>query len=42
VVHWSVVWVKPGNNAAVKVLDRVQEHDKIYLIVEDMTEHVPA
>lgn len=40
--HHSVVWVKPGDSAAIKVLDRVHEHDKVYRIVEDVTEQVPA
>lgn len=38
----SVVWVEPGDNVAVKVLGRVHEHDKVYRIVEDVTEHAPA
>lgn len=40
--HQPVVWVKPGDNVAIKVLDRVHEHDKVYRVVEDMTEHAPA
>jgi putative protease len=40
--HRSVVWVQPGENVAIKVLDRVHEHDKVYRVVEDATEHVPA
>ena len=40
--HQSVMWVKPGDSVAIKVLDRVHEHDKVYRVLEDMTEHVPA
>lgn len=40
--HHAVVWVKPGDNVAIKVLERVHEHDKVYRIFEDVTEHAPA
>lgn len=40
--HHAVVWVKPGDHVAIKVLDRVHEHDKVYRIFEDVTEPVPA
>ncbi len=40
--HQPVVWVKTGDSVAIKVLDRVHEHDKVYRIVEDITEHVPV
>jgi len=31
-----------GDNAAIRVLDRVHERDKVCRIVEDMAVHVPA
>lgn len=37
-----VMWVKPGDTVGIKVVERVHEHDKVYRIVEDVTEHVPA
>jgi putative protease len=40
--HQSVVWVSSGDNVAIKVLEGVHEHDKVYRIVEDMTEYSPA
>jgi len=40
--HHSVVWVKPGDNVAIKVVDRVHEQDKVYRVLEDITEYVPA
>jgi putative protease len=40
--HRSIVWVKPGDNVAIKVPSRVHEHDKVYRVVEDLTEHAPA
>jgi putative protease len=40
--HHSVVWVKPGDSVAIKVPSRVHEHDKVYRVVEDLTEHAPV
>jgi hypothetical protein len=40
--HHSVVWVQPGENVAIKVVDRVHEHDKVYRVIEDETEHAPV
>lgn len=40
--HHSVVWVQPGENVAIKVIDRVHEHDKVYRVLEDETEHAPV
>ncbi len=36
--HHSVMWVKPGEDVAIKVVEPVHEHDKVYLIVEDQPE----
>jgi len=38
VEHHPVVWVKPGDNVAVKVIEPVREHDIVYRIVEEETE----
>ena len=40
--HHSVLFVEPGDNVAIKVNDRVHEHDKVYRVVEDQTEYTPA
>lgn len=34
VEHHPVVWVKPGDNVAIKVIEPVHEHDKVYRIVD--------
>ncbi len=36
--HHSVVWVKPGEDVAVKVIGPVHEHDKVYRIIEEAFE----
>lgn len=38
VEHHSVVWVKPGDHVALKVIAPVREHDVVYRILEDVTE----
>ncbi|HLO33961.1 MAG TPA: hypothetical protein VK249_32740 [Anaerolineales bacterium] len=35
VSHHRVVWVKPGDNVALKVIEPVHEHDLIYRVVEE-------
>ena len=35
VEHHKVVWVKPGDNVALKVIEPVREHDIIYRIAEE-------
>jgi putative protease len=32
--HHPVVWVKPGDNVAIKVIGPVHEHDIVYRVVE--------
>lgn len=36
--HHTVVWVKPGDDVAVKVIEPVHEHDAMYRIVEEAFE----
>ncbi|GJQ36764.1 MAG: hypothetical protein JETCAE01_27740 [Anaerolineaceae bacterium] len=36
--HHTVLWVKPGDNMAVKVIQPVHVHDKVYRIVEEELE----
>jgi putative protease len=36
--HHSVLWVKPGDNVAVKVIQPVHVHDTVYRIVEEELE----
>ena len=38
VEHLSVVWVKPGDNVAIKVIGPVREHDTVYRILEKEVE----
>lgn len=38
VEHHPVVWVKPGENVAVKVIGPVREHDIVYRVVEELPE----
>jgi putative protease len=40
VEHHSIVWVKPGDNVAVKVVQPVHEHDLVFRIVEESLEPV--
>lgn len=41
VEHHSIVWVKPGDNVAVRVSQPVHEHDVVYRIVEESLEPIP-
>jgi putative protease len=34
--HHSVVWVKPGDDVALKVAETVHPHDKVFKVVEDV------
>lgn len=36
--HHSVVWVKPGDDVAVKVIEPVHVNDKVFRIVEEIPE----
>lgn len=36
--HHSIVWVKPGDNVAIKVAEPVHVHDIVYRVVEEMLE----
>ena len=38
VEHHPVVWVKPGDNVAIKVIGPVHEHDIVYRVVEEEIE----
>lgn len=38
VEHHPMVWVKPGDHVAIKVIEPVREHDVVYRIVEDIPE----
>ena len=40
--HHPVVWVKPGDHVAIKVIEPVHEHDKVYRIIEPELTHHPA
>ena len=40
VEHHSIVWVKPGDNVAIKVAHPVHEHDKVFRIIEEQLEPV--
>jgi hypothetical protein len=40
--HHEVLWVKPGDDVALKVIEPVREHDIIYRIVEEMLESHPG
>ena len=33
--HHTVVWVKPGDDVALKVIEPVHEHDTVYRIAEE-------
>jgi translation elongation factor EF-1alpha len=35
VEHHPVVWVKPGDDVAIKVTEPVREHDVVYRVVEE-------
>ncbi|MDP1548129.1 MAG: hypothetical protein Q8L87_19120 [Anaerolineales bacterium] len=38
--HHGILWVKPGDNVAVKVIQPAHEHDIIYRVVEETLEPV--
>jgi hypothetical protein len=38
VEHHAVVWVKPGDDVAIKVIEPVHEHDIVYRVVEESLE----
>ncbi|NJC95718.1 MAG: hypothetical protein C3F07_03400 [Anaerolineales bacterium] len=38
VEHHTVVWVKPGDDVALKVIEPVREHDIVYRVVEETPE----
>jgi putative protease len=40
--HESVLWAKPGNTVAIKVIELVHEHDKVYRVIEAALEPHPA
>lgn len=33
--HHVVMWVKPGDNVAIKVIEPVHEHDMVYRVAEE-------
>jgi putative protease len=38
--HHSMVWVKPGDSVALRVIEPVHVHDKVFRVVEEMMEPV--
>lgn len=38
VEHHSILWVKPGDNVAVRVAQPVHEHDIVFRVVEEELE----
>ncbi len=38
VEHHTVVWVRPGDEVAIKVIEPVREHDIVYRIIEEELE----
>ena len=36
--HHTVVWVKSGDDVAIKVIEPVHEHDAVYRVVEEAFE----
>jgi len=38
VEHHLVLWVNPGDEAAIKVIEPVHEHDVVYRVVEALLE----
>ena len=38
VEHHPVVWVKPGDQVAIKVIEPVRDHDIVYRVVEEVPE----
>lgn len=41
VEHHSIVWVKPGDDVAVRVVQPVHVHDTVYRVVEESLEPLP-
>jgi len=35
VEHHTILWVKPGDDVAIKVVEPVHEHDIVYRVVEE-------
>ena len=42
VEHHTTLWVKPGDDVAVKVVEPVREHDVVYRVVERASELNPV
>lgn len=42
VEHHTVVWVRPGEEVAVKVAEPARVHDSVYRVVEEALEPHPA
>jgi hypothetical protein len=40
VEHHGILWVKPGDHVAVKVIQPVHEHDIIYRVIEEALEPI--
>lgn len=38
--HHSVLWVKPGDNMAIKVIQPVHVHDVVFRVVEEEMESI--
>ena len=38
VEHHTILWVKPGDDVAIKVIEPVHEHDIVYRVVEEVAE----
>ncbi len=36
--HHTIVWVKPGDDVAIKVYEPVREHDIVFRVVEEASE----
>jgi len=42
VEHHTILWVKPGDEVAIKVIEPVHEHDVVYRVVEVAIEPHPV
>ena len=40
VEHHSIVWVKPGDNVAIRVNQPVHEHDMVFRVAEESLESI--
>jgi putative protease len=40
--HHPVVWVKPGDNVAIKVIEPVHEHDQVFRVIEEALNPTPT